>query len=123
MRDSMSDDNGKQTCSSWLMYYLGSKHENEFVTTAVKLGYPMLIKKIEHITTTAIWQESIISKKSQIIVLRYLSNFFSTRLVVTKYCIDKLGQKNIITQIYFFFSMGKQLILDETQDKVFNYIT
>ena len=39
------------------MYYLGNKNEDEFVTTAVKLGYPMLTKKMDNITA-AMWQES-----------------------------------------------------------------
>ena len=51
----------KHTCSSWLMYYLGSKNEDEFVTTAVKLDYPMLTKKIDHITAAAMWQELILT--------------------------------------------------------------
>ena len=53
----MSDFNDKEICSSWLMYYLGNRNEHEFVTTAVKLGYPMLTKKMDNITA-AIWQES-----------------------------------------------------------------
>ena len=32
------------------MYYLGNKNEDEFVTTAVELGYPMLTKKMDNIT-------------------------------------------------------------------------
>ena len=76
--DLMSNINDKNTCSSWLMYYLGSINEDEFVTTTVKLSYPMLTKKMDHITATAMWQESNISKKSQRIILRYLSNFYGT---------------------------------------------
>ena len=87
----MSDMNGSKICSSWLMYCLGSKHEDEFVSTAVKLGYPMLTKKMDNITAAAMWQKSNISKKSQRIVLRHLLNFFGSRLVVPEYCIDKLG--------------------------------
>ena len=49
----MSDVNIKCPCSSWLMYYLGSKNEDEFVSTAVKLGYPILTKKINRITAAA----------------------------------------------------------------------
>ena len=59
----MSDMNDGNTCSSWLMYYLGSKNEYEFVATAVKLGYPMLTKKMDNITAAAMWQKSNISKK------------------------------------------------------------
>ena len=60
--DSMSDVHDRKTCSSWLMYYLGSKNEDEFVSTAVKLGYPMLTKKMDNVTVAAMWQESNISK-------------------------------------------------------------
>ena len=57
------------------MNYLGSKNEDDFITTVVRLGYPISTKKMDHITAVAIWQESNISKKSQRIVLRYLSIF------------------------------------------------
>ena len=97
----MSDVNDKIICSSWLMFYLRSKNDDECITTVVKLGYIMLTKNIDHITVAA-RQESNISKKSQIIVLRYLSNCFGTRLIVPKYCIDKLGQNHVIPQCDFF---------------------
>ena len=45
------------------MYYLSSTNEDEFVSTAIKLGYRMLMKKMDHITSAAMWQESKISKK------------------------------------------------------------
>ena len=61
--DSMSNVNDRKTCSSWLMYYLGSKNEDGFVSTAVKLRYPMIPKKMDNITAAAMWQESNISKK------------------------------------------------------------
>ena len=64
----------EKTYSSWLIYYLGSKNEDAFVSPAVKLGYPMLTKKMDNILV-AILQESNDSKKSQRIVLRYLSFF------------------------------------------------
>ena len=83
--------NDRKPCSSWLIYYLGSKNEDEFVSTAVKLGYPMLTKKMNNITAAAIWQESNISKKSQRIVLRYILKQFGSRLVIPEYCIDELG--------------------------------
>ena len=52
------------------MNYLGSKNEDEFVTTALKMVYPMLTKKMNHLTADTICQESNIPKKSQRIVLR-----------------------------------------------------
>ena len=84
------------------MYYLGSKIEDVFVSTAVKLGYPMLTKKMDNITSAVMWQEFNISKKSQRIVLRYLSIFFGSRLVVHEYCIDELGQNHVSPQCDFF---------------------
>ena len=41
------------TCFYWLIYYLHNNNKDEFVTTAVKLGYPILTKKIDHITAAA----------------------------------------------------------------------
>ena len=80
------------------MYYLGNKNEDVFVTTAIKLGYPMLTKKMDNITAATMWQESKISLTSQRIILRYLSNLFGSRLVVPEHCIDKLGQTYFCTK-------------------------
>ena len=85
------------------MYYLCNKTEDKFVSTAVKLGYPMLTKKMDNLTATAMWQESNISKKSRRIVLRYLSNFFGSRLVVPEYCIDELGQNHVPLKCDFLY--------------------
>ena len=85
------------------MYYIGSKNEDGFVSTAVKFGYPMLLKKIDNTTATEVWQESNISKISQRIVLRYLSNFFGSRLVGPEYCIDELGQSHVPPHYDFFY--------------------
>ena len=104
----MLDFNDKETCSSWLMHYLDNKNEDEFVIIAVKLGYPMLTKKMDNITAAAMWQESNIFLTSQRIVLRYLSNFFGSRLVVPEYCIDKLVQNYVISQCDFFISDHKK---------------
>ena len=59
---------------------------------------------MDNITDAAIWQESSISKKSQRIVVRYLSNFFGSRLVVPEYCIDELGKNHVPPQCDFFIS-------------------
>ena len=98
---------------SWLMYYLGSKNEDEFVPTVVKLGYHMLTKNMDNITTAAIWQELNINKKSQNIVLRYLSNFFGSRLLVPEYCIDELEQNCVPPQCDFFISDRKKIVLGQ----------
>ena len=91
------------------MYYLGSKIEDVFVSTVVKFGHPMLTKKMDNITSTVMWQKFNISKKSQRIVLRYLSNFFSSRLVVPEYCIDGLGQNHVPSQCNFLISDRKKI--------------
>ena len=108
MGNSKSDVNDRNTCSSWLIYYVGSKNEDEFVSTAVKLGYPILTKKMDNTTAATMWQTSNISKKSQIIVFRYLSNFFGSRLVVLEYCIDELGQNRVPSKYNFFISDRKK---------------
>ena len=50
---SISDVYDTNACSSWLMYYLDSKNEDKFVSTSVKLGCPLLTKKMDHITAAA----------------------------------------------------------------------
>ena len=119
----MSDVNDSKTCSSWLMYYLGSKNDDECISTAVKLGYHMLTKKMDNITAAAMWQESNISKKSQIIVLRCLSNFFGSRLVISEYCIDELEQNHVPPRCDFLYLILKKVFLDKTYLQNFNYIT
>ena len=102
------------------MYYLGSKNEDTFVSTAVKLGYPMLTKKIDNITA-AMWQESNISKKSQRIVLKYISNFFGSRFVVPEYCIDELGQNRVPPKCTFLYLIVKKYIFGQKLFPTFNY--
>ena len=53
--DSISDINNKNTCFSWLIYYLGAKNEDKYVSTTVKLSDPMSTKKVDRITVAAMW--------------------------------------------------------------------
>ena len=55
--DLMFDINDKHTFSSWLIHYFGSTKEDGFISTAVKLDYRVLTKKMDHITAAAICQE------------------------------------------------------------------
>ena len=91
------------------MYYLSCKNEDEFVSISAKLGYPMLTKKVDNITTATMGQESNISKKSQRIILRYLSNLFGSRLVVSEYCTDELGQNHVPPPYVIFISDRKNI--------------
>ena len=69
------------------MYYLSRKFEEEFISVAIKLGYPILSQKMDKISDAAMWQESNILRKAQRIVVRHLSDFFGKRLIVPKYYI------------------------------------
>ena len=60
--ESMYDVHDIHTYTSWLMYYLGSKNKDEFITIAVRMGCPMLTKRMDHINAATMWQESNISK-------------------------------------------------------------
>ena len=82
----------------------------------------MLTKKMNNITDAAMWKESNISNKLQRIVLRYLSNFIGSRIVVPEYYIDELGQNHILPQCDFFISDSKNIFLDKTYFENFNYI-
>ena len=62
---------------------------------------------MDNITAAAMWQEFNISLTSQRIILRYLSNFFGSWLVVPEHCIDKLGQNYAIPQCDCFISDHK----------------
>ena len=62
----------------------------------------MLTKKMDNITAAVMCQESNISLTSQRIILRYLSNFFDSRLVVPEHYIDKMGHNHVIPQCVFF---------------------
>ena len=91
---SLSDKHNISISLSWLLQYLGKTYDNEFMLTALKLGYPIVRDKMDKITAAAMWQESNVSKKSQRVILRYFSNFFGSRLVVPEHCIDELGTKS-----------------------------
>ena len=74
------------------MYYLGRNFEDKFLSVKIKLGYPILIQKMDLISAATMWHESIITNKSQRIILQYLTISFSKRLIVPEYCITELGQ-------------------------------
>ena len=73
------------------MYYLGETFEGEFLSVTIKLGYTILSQEMDRISAAAMWQESDLTKKFQRIILRHLTHFFGKRLIVSEYCITKLG--------------------------------
>ena len=62
--NSFSYDHSLETKCSWLVYYPGRKSEDEFLSVAIKLAYPILSQKMDLISSAAMWQESSITKKS-----------------------------------------------------------
>lgn len=75
--------------------YLGSKNEDELVSTVLKLGYPILTKNRSYncyCNVVKIKHFQKISKNS----IEIFFNFFGTSLVAPEYCIDKLEQNHII---------------------------
>ena len=69
------------------MYYLGRKFEDDFLSVAIKLGCPILSRKMDEISAAVMWQESNIPRKAQRIIVHRLSDFFGKRLIVTEDCI------------------------------------
>ena len=63
-------------------------------------------------------------KKTQRIVVRYLSNCFGSRLVVPEYCIDGLGQNRVPPQCNFLFLfVNIYIYMENPYFEHFNYIT
>ena len=46
---------------------------------------------MDEISAAAMWQESNVTTNAQIIITKYLSDFFGNRLIVPESCITKLG--------------------------------
>ena len=59
------------------MHYLSKKNKDDFVTITIKLGYPMLMKKMDNITAAVMWQEPKKKLSFQRIILRYVSIFLA----------------------------------------------
>ena len=93
--NSISDDHDFVTNCSWLIYYLGKKYEDEFLSVVIELGYPILSQKMDEISAAAMWQESNVTTNAQRIITRHLSDFFGNRLIVPECCITELGQNHV----------------------------
>ena len=50
---SLSDKHNTSISLSWLLQYLGKTYDNEFMLTALKLGYPIVRDKMDKITAAA----------------------------------------------------------------------
>ena len=59
-----------------IVNYSGSNFEDQFLSVAIKLGYPILYQKMDELSSALMWQELNISRKDQIIIVRHLSDFF-----------------------------------------------
>ena len=67
-----------ETKCSWLIYYLGKKFEDKFLSVAIELGYPILSQKVDEISSADMWQASNVTTNAQRIIIRYLSHFLAT---------------------------------------------
>ena len=103
-----------ETKCSWLIYYLGKSFEDEFLSVAIELGYPILSQKMDEISAAAVWQQSNISRKAQRIIVRHLFDFFGKWLIVLEYCIIELGQNHGPPTSDSIMLNGLKYILDKT---------
>eukprot|EP00978_Attheya_sp_CCMP212_P025588 scaffold82537_cov26-Attheya_sp.AAC.1 len=92
-----------------LLQHFGSNFQDEFVSVAESIGYPVTTKVMDPATAAAMWQESNCSKRAQRIITRYLRTFFGARLIVPEYRIDKLGQDHV-PPVCSSFTMEKKEI-------------
>ena len=75
---SISSHHEFETKYSWLIYYLGKKIEDEFLSVTIDFGYPILSQKMDEISAAAMWQESNVTTNTQRIIARHLSDFLAT---------------------------------------------
>ena len=75
---SISSHHDFEAKCSWLIYYLGKKFEDEFLSDAIELGYPTLSQKMDELSAAAMWQESNVTTNAQRIIARHLSIFLAT---------------------------------------------
>ena len=74
---------------------MGKKNEDEFLSVAIELGYPILSQKMDEIGTATMCQESNVTTNAQRIITRHLSDFFGNRFIVPESYITKLGQNHV----------------------------
>ena len=95
------------------MYYMGRKFEDQFLSVAIKLDYPVLSQKMDEIGAAAIRQKSNISRKAQKIIVRYSSEFLGKQLIVSEYFITELGQNNVPPTSNSIILNDKNLFLEK----------
>ena len=90
--NSISSHHIFETKCSWLIYYLGKKFEDKFLSVTIELCYLILHQKLDEISAAAMWQASNVTTNAQRIIVRHLSDFVGNRLIVPESCISTLGQ-------------------------------
>ena len=63
-----SDDHDFVSDCSSSIYILGKKFEDEFLSVAIELGYPILSQKMDEFSAAAMWQGSNVTTNSQRII-------------------------------------------------------
>ena len=74
---------------------MGKKFEDDFFSVAIELVCLILSQKIDESSVATIWQASNVTKNAQRIIVRHLSDYFGSRLIVPESCMTKLGQNHI----------------------------
>jgi hypothetical protein len=104
-----ADDEDGSEAAGWILEYLGSAFEDEYVATAETLGYPITSKKMPSEHAAAMWQEANIARRAQRTILRHLSSYFGSRLVVPEAEITKLGQNHVVPDCNSFVYEKKRI--------------
>merc|ERR1712032_707330 len=93
-RNNGTENDNESIGANWILSYCGKKFDDEFVSVAENLGYPLISHKMPAETAAAMWQEANTTMAQQEIILRYLSNEFGTRLVVPRRRIRQFGNEH-----------------------------
>ena len=101
-----SDDHDFVSNCSWLIYSLGKQFEDEFLSVAIELGYPILSQKMDEFSAAAMWLESNVTTNALRIIAQHLSDCFGKHLIVPKSWITQLGQNHVTLK-------SKSIILDD----------
>ena len=80
----------KSKASDWLITYLGTNYNDEFVNVASKLGLLLAPKIMDAETPCAIWKEANCTVSQQCIILHHLSLFFGRCITVPESQLQEL---------------------------------
>ena len=77
---------------SWLIYYLGKNFEDEFLSVAIELGYPVLSQKWMKLVLLLCGKNQMLQQMLKELLRDIYLIFLGNRLIAPESCITKLGQ-------------------------------